>query len=64
MNGADKVKFLPESMQFTLKFETNFQQVCRIIQAAITAYKNEGYSIPIFITQTALGKFIKFINRI
>ncbi|XP_061936089.1 DNA polymerase epsilon catalytic subunit A isoform X2 [Apis cerana] len=56
MNGADKVKFLPESMQFTLKFETNFQQVCRIIQAAITAYKNEGYSIPIFITQTALDK--------
>ncbi|XP_031367995.1 DNA polymerase epsilon catalytic subunit 1 [Apis dorsata] len=56
MNGADKVKFLPESMQFTLKFETNFQQVCRIIQAAITAYKNEGYNIPIFITQTALDK--------
>ncbi|XP_068968210.1 DNA polymerase epsilon catalytic subunit 1 [Bombus flavifrons] len=55
-NGEDKVKFLPESMRFELKFETNFQQVCRILQAVITTYKNEGHGATIFIIQTALDK--------
>ncbi|XP_076662564.1 DNA polymerase epsilon catalytic subunit 1 [Halictus rubicundus] len=56
MNGEDKMKALPESMQFVLRFETSFQQVCRILQAAITAYKNEGHGATIFVTQTALDK--------
>ncbi|XP_053980973.1 DNA polymerase epsilon catalytic subunit 1 [Hylaeus volcanicus] len=58
MSGEDKVKTLPESMQFVMRFETNFQQVCRVLQAAITAYKNEGHGATIFITQTALDKTI------
>nr|XP_031835870.1 DNA polymerase epsilon catalytic subunit 1 [Nomia melanderi]XP_031835871.1 DNA polymerase epsilon catalytic subunit 1 [Nomia melanderi]XP_031835872.1 DNA polymerase epsilon catalytic subunit 1 [Nomia melanderi] len=56
MHGEDKVKSLPESIQFVTRFETNFQQVCRILQAAVTAYKNEGHGATIFITQTALDK--------
>lgn len=44
-------------MRFELKFETNFQQVCRILQAVITTYKNEGHGATIFIIQTALGTF-------
>ncbi|OAD60585.1 DNA polymerase epsilon catalytic subunit A [Eufriesea mexicana] len=55
MNGSEKVKFLPKSMYFELRFETNFQQVCRILQAAITAYKNEGHGATIIIFQTALA---------
>ncbi|CAL7943087.1 unnamed protein product [Xylocopa violacea] len=56
MNGEDKVQSLPESIQFVLRFETNFQQLCRILQAALTAYKNEGHSTTMVITQTALAK--------
>lgn len=55
MSGPEKVKALPESMQFMLRFETNFQQLCRTLQAAITAYKNEGHGPTVFITQIALG---------
>ncbi|XP_017892120.1 DNA polymerase epsilon catalytic subunit A [Ceratina calcarata] len=56
MNGEDKVKSLPESMQFVLKFETNFQQLCRVLQAALTVYKNEGHGPTICIVQTAVPK--------
>lgn len=63
MNGEDKIKFLPTSMQFVVRFETNFQQVCRILQAAITTYKNEGHGTTIFIIQTALGKF-QFVQKL
>ncbi|KZC07383.1 PREDICTED: DNA polymerase epsilon catalytic subunit A [Dufourea novaeangliae] len=56
MNGEDKVNVLPESMQFTLRFETNFQQLCRLLQAALTVYKNEGHGATIVITQTAIDK--------
>lgn len=56
MNGKEKVSALPEAMQFVIRFETNFQQVCRILQAALTAYKNEGHGATICVTQTALDK--------
>ncbi|KOC70592.1 DNA polymerase epsilon catalytic subunit A [Habropoda laboriosa] len=58
MNGEEKLKYLPESMQFVLRFETNFQHLCRTLQAALTAYKNEGHGPTIFITQTALDKTV------
>nr|XP_003707004.1 PREDICTED: DNA polymerase epsilon catalytic subunit A [Megachile rotundata] len=56
MDGEDKIKTLPESMQFTLQFETNFQRVCRLLQAALTAYKNEGHGPTMLVVQTALDK--------
>ncbi|XP_076638395.1 DNA polymerase epsilon catalytic subunit 1 isoform X3 [Colletes latitarsis] len=56
MNGEDKIKTLPKSFQFVMSFETNFQKLCRVLQAAVTAYKNEGHGATIFITQTALDK--------
>ncbi|XP_076247642.1 DNA polymerase epsilon catalytic subunit 1 [Calliopsis andreniformis] len=56
MHGENKLSALPESMQFVLRFETNFQQVCRILQAALTAYKNEAHGATILVTQTALDK--------
>lgn len=57
MNGEDKVTMLPKTMQFVVRYETDFQQVCRVLQAASLAYKNEGHGATIFITQTALGMF-------
>lgn len=56
MHGENNVRALPESMQFTVRFETSFQQVSRVLQAALTAYKNEGHGPTMLVIQTALGK--------
>jgi len=55
-NGEDKINQLPKTVQFVTQAGTNFQQVCRTLQAALTAYKNEGHSATIIINQTALDK--------
>jgi len=55
-NGEDKVNRLPKTMQFVVQVETNFQQVCRTLQAALTTYKNENHGATIIINQTALDK--------
>lgn len=49
---------LPRTMQFVVQGETNFQQVCRTLQAALTLYKNEGHGGTIIINQTALDKTV------
>lgn len=54
--GEDKVKTLPDTMKFVVKVETNFQQVCRVLQAALQAYKNERHGKTVVILQTAIGK--------
>ncbi|EFN88114.1 DNA polymerase epsilon catalytic subunit A isoform X1 [Harpegnathos saltator] len=51
-----KISKLPKTMQFVVQGETNFQQVCRTLQAALTAYKNEGHGATIIINQTAMDK--------
>ncbi|XP_029052112.1 DNA polymerase epsilon catalytic subunit 1 isoform X1 [Osmia bicornis bicornis] len=56
MEGEDKIKALPQSMQFTIKSETNFQRISRVLQAALTAYKNEGHGATVLVIQTALDK--------
>jgi len=55
-NGEDKINQLPKTIQFMTQAETNFQQVCRMLQAALTAYKNKGYSTTIIINQTVLDR--------
>lgn len=54
--GEDNVNRLPKTMQFVVQIETNFQQVCRTLQAALTTYKNEGHGATIIINQTALDR--------
>ncbi|XP_043487163.1 DNA polymerase epsilon catalytic subunit 1 isoform X1 [Polistes fuscatus] len=54
--GEDKVKILPDGMKFVVKVETNFQQVCRVLQAALQAYKNEKHGNTILILQTAIDR--------
>ncbi|EFN67414.1 DNA polymerase epsilon catalytic subunit A [Camponotus floridanus] len=54
--GEDNVNRLPKTMQFVVQMETNFQQVCRTLQAALTTYKNEGHGATIIINQTALDR--------
>lgn len=54
--GEDKVKTLPDTMKFVVKVETNFQQMCRVLQAALQAYKNEKHGNTVVILQTAMGK--------
>ncbi|XP_029670196.1 DNA polymerase epsilon catalytic subunit A isoform X1 [Formica exsecta] len=56
--GEDNVNRLPKTMQFVVQVETNFQQVCRTLQAALTTYKNEGHSATIIVNQTALDKTV------
>lgn len=51
-----KISKLPKNMNFVVQSETNFQQVCRTLQAALTIYKNEGHGATIIINQTALDK--------
>ncbi|XP_011332677.2 DNA polymerase epsilon catalytic subunit A isoform X4 [Ooceraea biroi] len=55
-NGEDKMTQVPKTVQFVTQVETNFQQVCRTLQAALTAYKNEGHGATIVINQTALDR--------
>ncbi|KYN42982.1 DNA polymerase epsilon catalytic subunit A [Trachymyrmex septentrionalis] len=55
-NGEDSISELPEIMQFMVQAETNFQHVCRTLQAALTTYKNEKHGATIIINQTALDK--------
>ncbi|KAL6267362.1 hypothetical protein P5V15_000437 [Pogonomyrmex californicus] len=57
-NGEDKINRLPKNMQFVAQVETNFQQVCRTLQAALTTYKNEGHGATIIINQTALDRTV------
>ncbi|XP_028047433.2 DNA polymerase epsilon catalytic subunit 1 [Monomorium pharaonis] len=57
-NGEDQINKLPKTMQFVVQVETNFQQVCRTLQAALTTYKNENRGATIIINQTALDKTV------
>ncbi|XP_024876270.1 DNA polymerase epsilon catalytic subunit A [Temnothorax curvispinosus] len=57
-NGEDKINRLPKTMQFVVQVETNFQQVCRTLQAALTTYKNEAHGATIIINQTALDRTV------
>ncbi|KYN13843.1 PREDICTED: DNA polymerase epsilon catalytic subunit A [Trachymyrmex cornetzi] len=57
-NGEDSISELPEIMQFMIQAETNFQYVCRTLQAALTTYKNEKHGATIIINQTALDKTV------
>ncbi|KMQ97138.1 dna polymerase epsilon catalytic subunit a [Lasius niger] len=54
--GEDNVNRLPKTMQFVVQVETNFQQVCRTLQAALTTYKNEGHGATIIINQTVFDR--------
>ncbi|XP_035733285.1 DNA polymerase epsilon catalytic subunit 1-like isoform X2 [Vespa mandarinia] len=54
--GQDKVKTLPDTMKFVVKVETNFQQMCRVLQAALQAYKNENHGNTVVILQTATDR--------
>ncbi|XP_070151700.1 DNA polymerase epsilon catalytic subunit 1 isoform X2 [Polyergus mexicanus] len=56
--GEDNLNRLPKTMQFVVQVETNFQQVYRTLQAALTTYKNEGHSATIIINQTALDRTV------
>ncbi|KAG7199297.1 hypothetical protein KM043_018152 [Ampulex compressa] len=55
-SGENKVSNLPDTMQFVTRVETSFQQISRILQAALKAYKNEGHGATLLVVQTALDK--------
>lgn len=57
-SGDDKISRLPNTMQFVVQSETNFQQVCRTLQAALTTYRNEGHGATIIVNQTALDRTV------
>ncbi|XP_015190647.1 PREDICTED: DNA polymerase epsilon catalytic subunit A isoform X2 [Polistes dominula] len=54
--GEDKVKILPNGMKFIVKVETNLQQVYRVLQASLQAYKNEKHGNTIIILQTSIDR--------
>lgn len=57
-SGEEKISRLPKTVQFTIHIETNFQHVCRMLQTALTTYKNENRGATIIINQTALDRTV------